>query len=102
MVNERVGDVSVMCFVDPRVELPQVFRRRVGGRTLSFEKTAAGLVDLETESRWSFDGVCIAGELEGSRLGQPDYRRAFWFAWAAFFPETEVARPADRSERHAE
>ncbi len=46
--------------------------------------------DEQTGSRWSSDGVAITGPLEGSRLGELPAMNVMWFAWAAFYPWTQV------------
>lgn len=49
------------------------------------------IVDVATETIWTVDGRGEAGELGGTRLAP--YRDAyvsFWFAWAAFQPQTTI------------
>ncbi len=48
-------------------------------------------VDEETGTLWNAAGLAIAGPLQGERL-QPPSRSysAYWFAWAAFWPDTEL------------
>jgi hypothetical protein len=68
-----------------------VFDRRVGERALTF--TAAGdgtFTDAETGSRWNILGEAVAGELAGEQLTQMLAFDHFWFAWAAFHPQTEL------------
>jgi hypothetical protein len=68
-----------------------VFDRRSGDRTLTF--TAAGdgtFTDAETGSSWNILGKAVAGELAGEQLTQMLAFDHFWFAWAAFHPQTEL------------
>lgn len=71
-----------------------VFYREVGGEELSFipnpvdEQT---FLDTTTQSVWNVFGEAISGSLEGSRLTAKVHANHFWFAWAAFQPETEIA-----------
>ena len=47
--------------------------------------------DLATGSTWQIDGRAIEGPLRGSRLKPVSNAYiAFWFAWAAFHPETTI------------
>ena len=48
------------------------------------------LVDLQTESKWSYDGIAISGTLQGTELERLQIDPGFWFEWAAFHPETDV------------
>jgi hypothetical protein len=63
----------------------------VGDRTLTFRVEDDAIVDNETGSRWSVAGEAVSGPLEGGRLpGIPEAYVAFWLAWAAFHPGTEL------------
>jgi hypothetical protein len=67
-----------------------VFTPAAEGRTLTFEATDDGFVDLETGSRWDVTGRARSGPLEGTLLESVAHDNTLWFAWAAFRPETEV------------
>ncbi len=70
-----------------------VFRPIVDGRQLTFERTGgeeAPITDRETGSTWSIAGVATAGPLTGSRLEPVVHGNHFWFAWAAFAPQTAI------------
>jgi hypothetical protein len=70
-----------------------VFRPIVEGRQLTFARDGGGeapLRDRETGSTWSVAGIAIDGELKDSRLEPVVHGDHFWFAWAAFSPETTI------------
>jgi hypothetical protein len=68
-----------------------VFDRRVGERRLTFAATGEGtFTDAETGSVWNILGQATEGELSGTQLSQILAFDHFWFAWAAFHPETEL------------
>jgi len=70
-----------------------VFRPEVEGRQLTFARDGgkeAPTRDRETGSTWSVAGVAIDGELKDSRLEPVVHGDHFWFAWAAFSPETTI------------
>ena len=68
-----------------------VFDRRIDERTLTFVANADGIyTDTETGSTWNTVGEAVAGELAGKRLTQLLAFDHFWFAWAAFHPQTEL------------
>jgi hypothetical protein len=61
------------------------------GRELTFTADDDGdIVDEETGSTWNILGQATSGELEGHILEPVVHGNHFWFAWAAFNPETEV------------
>ncbi len=67
-----------------------VYSARVDGRVLTFEPDAGGFTDRETRTRWSFFGVAVEGPLAGRQLRPLQHVDAFWFAWAAFNPDTTI------------
>lgn len=81
------------------------FSRAVNGRTLTFvPDDGAGAIDVETGSRWSPEGVAVAGRYEGTRLSFVSSHVSEWFIWAAHYPSMELVvesashdRPAGRS-----
>ena len=69
-----------------------VFRPVADGRTLRFATRAGEIVDVRTGSVWDVTGRAVSGPLEGTRLEPVPHDNTFWFAWAAFRPDTEVRR----------
>lgn len=67
-----------------------LFERAVDGRELSFQFKDGEIVDEGTGSVWNIFGSAISGELEGTQLKALNAFPHFWFAWAAFHPDTEV------------
>ncbi|CAN5488500.1 DUF3179 domain-containing protein [soil metagenome] len=60
--------------------------RRDGGRD-------APITDVETGSAWSITGRAASGPLAGTQLEPVVHGNHFWFAWAAFEPDTELWSP---------
>jgi hypothetical protein len=66
-----------------------VFDRRADGQLLTFDLDETGnFVDNETGTRWSILGQGVEGPLAGEQLEAILHFDHFWFAWAAFFPDT--------------
>lgn len=62
-----------------------------GGRLTLRATSGGGIVDDETGTRWSANGVGVDGPLVGRRLDPvADAYVAFWGAWAAFHPATRL------------
>ncbi|MBK8035358.1 MAG: DUF3179 domain-containing protein [Chloroflexi bacterium] len=51
--------------------------------------------DDQTGSTWNVFGTAVEGTLSGSQLRQELAFPHFWFAWAAFRPETTVYGDVD-------
>ncbi len=68
-----------------------LYSRKLNNQVLTFTADAEGLIrDDQTKSIWNIFGTAVDGELKGDQLkprfGVPN----FWFAWAAFHPETSI------------
>ncbi len=107
VVNDVVGSVPVVVFWSPEtasaldarsiadakaVGSGVAFGREVAGRTLTFEPGDGAFTDRETGSTWSIAGEAVLGPLEGTQLPPVVYANHFWFAWAAFYPETRLVK----------
>ncbi|GIW41427.1 MAG: hypothetical protein KatS3mg076_2004 [Candidatus Binatia bacterium] len=106
VLDLEVGGTPVVLFYEPgtrsalddmeirhsrEVGSVAVFRRRSGERTLTFRALPGGtFADAETGSVWTVNGRALSGPLEGGRLEPVVHFTPFWFAWAAFRPETPV------------
>lgn len=67
-----------------------VFIPTVEDRALTFAATDSGFLDIETGSSWTILGRAVSGPLEGAQLVQVPHGNHFWFAWAAFKPDTVI------------
>ena len=75
-------DVGALGIFDPRLE----------GRRLTFRRLRDVFVDEQTGSSWDILGRAKNGPLKGKALARLTYLDTFWFAWAAFQPETIIFR----------
>ncbi|MFB3132534.1 MAG: DUF3179 domain-containing protein [Rhodothermales bacterium] len=91
VVHETVGGASVVVFWDRERVGAMAYRPFHDGQPLTFEARDGRLLDLETGSEWRLDGLAVSGPLAGERL-EPvaEAYVAFWFAWAAFQPQTRL------------
>jgi len=68
-----------------------VFRGDGAGHgTLDFRVDGDSFVDRVTSSRWDILGHAGSGPLAGTDLTPVTHVDTFWFAWAAFRPDTAV------------
>ncbi len=65
-------------------------RRLATGETLRFHFDGDSFRDNETGSRWNLLGEATDGPLAGAKLRQLHAFPHFWFAWAAFYPDTLI------------
>jgi hypothetical protein len=67
-----------------------VFDPNLEGRLVTFAVDGGRIVDEQTGSTWNVLGQAIEGALAGSSLEPIVHGDHFWFAWAAFKPDTTV------------
>lgn len=90
-VPATVGGQSVIVFWDGSVAAAAAFAPQLDGRALTFRSDGRTIVDVETGSQWNVDGRAISGTLAGRTLSQvADSFVAYWFAWSAFYPTTQL------------
>ncbi|MFQ6136958.1 MAG: DUF3179 domain-containing protein [Candidatus Hydrothermarchaeales archaeon] len=90
ILNDRFAGRDILVVQDPESKLIRVFERRLNGWVLNFELKDGRLLDKETESQWNFEGESTSGTNSGKRLNKVDALEIYWFAWAAYHPETEL------------
>lgn len=93
IIEDEVGSEPVVFFSNEGGDLIELFSRRINkDRVLTFQTAfEGGFRDNQTSSAWRMDGLCVAGELKGSRLTAiPHYNKIFWCVWADFYPSTSI------------
>jgi len=88
--NDVLGGWALVILYDEKYELFRIFRRYYRERVLTFEEHGSDIIDKETHSTWNAEGEAVSGPLRGAVLSSPEYREAYWFAWSAFFPTTDI------------
>ncbi len=117
VINDTVGEHAVAAFWQPGatsaldrssiddsrdVGMAALFNRDLNGRVLTFVADESGVIrDEQTGSLWNVFGTATDGELAGSQLHQELAFPHFWFAWAAFRPETRIYEPPTAGETGA-
>lgn len=71
------------------------FDAELDGRRLTFSAADGAIRDAETGSVWSISGKAVEGELAGASLTPLAHGNHFWFAWAAFKPDTLLYEGGD-------
>lgn len=88
VVNFFLGPTAMVAVLDPRLDVVRVFDRTIWNTPVLFTQENGRLVDVDTRSTWSYDGRALSGKLKDARMDEFFGIYAFWFAWAAFHPET--------------
>lgn len=74
------------------VGMAALYSRELDDRklTFSYDEVNNQIVDDETSSVWNVFGTAMTGPLAGNQLRQLNAAPHFWFAWAAFQPDTVI------------
>lgn len=90
IINDFIGDSPVLIFCDRQAQLALAFSRTVNGRTLEFELDELYIKDRASDSRWDLEGTSQQDNGFGGNLTHIPCFKVYWFAWAAFYPDTLV------------
>lgn len=112
VINDTVGDLDVVAIWQPGatsaldrgsiddsrdVGMAALYNRELDGQILTFSVDTDGIIrDDQTGSVWNIFGTATEGEWTGSQLRQELAFPHFWFAWAAFRPETQLYGETER------
>jgi hypothetical protein len=107
VINESLGEQAIVVFWKPGtasaidvaaiaegrdVGTTGVFLRSIEGQTLTFRANEDGTFqDEETGSTWDILGQAIGGSMAGNQLKAIPHHDTFWFAWAAFVPDSHIS-----------
>ena len=66
------------------------FDAGLNDQKLTFQWDDGKILDEQTGSEWNILGQAVNGELSGQQLTPIVHGDHFWFAWAAFRPDTII------------
>jgi len=91
VAEAELDGAAVVVFGDAAAGAAMAFHTELDGKPLRFEVDGARIVDDSTGSVWRIDGLAVEGPHTGRRL-EPvaEAYVAYWFAWAAFHPQTRI------------
>ena len=91
VASGEVNGRGVVAFWRDYLEGAAAFWAEADGVPLTFMEQDGKIVDQETGTTWSFLGVGSGGGLDGVQLeAVAEAAVAYWGAWAAFHPNTEI------------
>jgi len=105
VVNYNVGGRDLAVFFKPgtrsaldelligesnKIGATGLFDAELEGRKLTFRADGDDFIDNETGSSWNILGQAIKGPSTGKRLTPIVHTNSFWFAIAAFKPDTQI------------
>lgn len=90
VVHDRAGDRPIVVLSPHNSYTLAVFDPSVGGETLTFRREGNRFVDYATDSSWTVQGVCEAGQLQGETLNPIEWQALEWHNLASAHPGMEI------------
>ena len=90
VLNVTHGDIKAVLFYDHELDTVRAFSREFSGGELEFYNKDGKIRDRKTNRIWNF-----RGESGVHSLTPYEGMDAFWFAWHAFYPHSEVIGDTD-------
>ncbi len=97
IVNDTFEGIPLVVVFDKKSAPGVVFRRKKGGRPLSFQnagrdgKEGVYVVDDATGSVWEgLTGRAVEGNMKGQNLDPLPTTPSFWFGWVDHYPKTAI------------
>ncbi|PWU81522.1 MAG: hypothetical protein DLM72_06530 [Candidatus Nitrosopolaris wilkensis] len=91
VINDKISNKTIVLF-SLYPHMVRLYSPVIAGQTLDFQYNASTnkIIDKQTGSEWNFDGITVSGEMKGKQLTRLPFDECFWFAWAAFHPQTRI------------
>ena len=86
VIQDSLQALPILLAIESDTTSFHVYDRRIKGSVLQFKAntTTDGFTDLNTNSTWNIDGLCIDGPLKGQRLTPVQAYNEFWHSWETF------------------
>ena len=90
-IEVTAGGQEVVVLWNATARGAMAYRPTLDGQSLTFSVEDGDIIDDQTGSTWTLDGRAVEGPEAGNRL-EPvgEAYVSFWFAWAAFHPNTRI------------
>ena len=96
VLNFNLGLIPLVALYDAELDAVRIFDRRLNGQPLNFTLFEDGIVDEQTKSQWTPEGLGTYGRWRDQKLTPVLAVDAMWYAWAAFYPDTQIFPYEDR------
>ena len=100
VVNDQFKQAPLVILFEPVSKTANIYNRRLGKRTLTFELRGEKLIDRQTQSEWDLrSGKALSGPLEGSALKPALSIVSLRRSWKIFHPKSEYWEIDHQSRR---
>lgn len=90
LLQDSLPGLPLLLTIESDTATFHAFHRQLQEQYLQFvlEKDSGVLKDLQTQSSWNKQGICIDGPLKGQQLQPVQAYQEFWHSWQTFHPRT--------------
>ncbi len=95
LTNTTLSNVPVVIYGNKEKNLAIAYESTVGNKVLNFNLTDKNLPAVfkdDLGNVWNIFGEAIEGPDKGTKLKPVTAFISYWFAWAAFYPDTELKK----------
>jgi len=89
IIQDSLPNLPVLLLLENDTASFHAYNRTINKEALIFEKKGDSIIDLNTRSFWSYDGICLEGKLKGLSLERIDCYQEFLHSWEFFHPRSE-------------
>ncbi len=94
VINDQIGSLSFVVVGNSELNFAAIYESALDdGTILAFTALQGELPNVMSDDEgnvWSIFGTAVSGPRAGEQLKKTSSYTAFWFAWAAFFPDPEI------------
>ncbi len=89
IIQDSLPNLPILLLLENDTASFHAYNRTINKEALIFEKKGDSIIDLNTRSFWSYDGICLEGKLKGLSLERIDCYQEFLHSWEFFHPRSE-------------
>lgn len=92
IIQDSIDHLPILLAMEKDSASFHVYDRRVNDSVLSFQMADNHelLIDENTHSSWTMDGLCISGSLKGKKLLPVQSYNEFWHSWRTFHSNAKI------------
>jgi hypothetical protein len=88
IIQDTLSDLPILILLENDTASFHAFNRTINKEVLSFVKKRDSIIDIQTNSLWNYDGLCLDGKLKGASLKNIDCYQEFLHSWEFFHPKS--------------
>ena len=88
IIQDSLPNNPIVIFLENDTASFHTYSRNINNVTLTFFKKQDSIWDVNTGSKWNYDGMCIDGKLKGKTLTNINSYQEFLHSWEFFHPKS--------------